>query len=77
MQNHTTRELLTALQYLLIGLVSLVVVQQWFGQRSSLWQMVVWTILAGTLSLLRLILFALGEWVHGNKWQTIRRRNWD
>ena len=77
MQNHTTRELLTALQYLLIGLFSLAVVQQWFGQWSALRQMIVWTILAGALSLLRLILLALGEWVHGNKWQTIRRRNWD
>jgi uncharacterized membrane protein YuzA (DUF378 family) len=77
MQNHTTRELITALQYLLIGLVSLLIVQQWFGQQPPLWQVIVWTMLTGTLSLIRLILLALSEWVHGNKWQKIRRRNWD
>lgn len=77
MQNHTTREILTALQYLLIGLAALAIMQQWFSHWSAWGQMAVWTIITALFSLLRLVLFALSEWVQGNRWQTIRRRNWD
>lgn len=80
MQNHTTREILTALQYLLIGLAALVMIQQWqqrYGQRSPLWEMAAWLIVAGGLSLLRIIIILFIEWVRGNRWQSIRRRNWD
>jgi hypothetical protein len=77
MQNRTLRELLTAFQYLLIGIIALGVIQRWFSQRPQWVQMLVWMFIAGGLSLLRLFILALSEWVHGNKWQTIRRRNWD
>ncbi len=68
---------MTALQYLLIGFLALVILQQWFGQRSQLWQLAAWIILAGGLSLLRIFILVLIEWVRGNRWQSIRRRNWD
>lgn len=77
MQNHTTREILTALQYLLIGFVALVILQQWFNQRPVIWQLGLWIILAGGLSLLRIFILVFIEWVRGNRWQSIRRRNWD
>ena len=77
MYNHTTREILTALQYLLLGFVALAIVQQWFGQRPPLWQLGLWVILAGGFSLLRIFLLGFVEWVRGNRWQSIRRRNWD
>ncbi len=77
MQNHTTREIMTALQYLLIGFLALIILQQWFGQRPQLWQLAAWIILAGGLSLLRIFILVLIEWVRGNRWQSIRRRNWD
>ena len=77
MQNRTFRELLTAFQYFLIGLIALGVVQHWFSQRQQWVQMLVWMLIAGGLSLLRLFILALSEWMQGNRWQTIRRRNWD
>lgn len=77
MQNHTTREILTAFQYLLIGFVALVILQQWFSQRPQLWQMGLWIMLAGGLSLVRIFILVFVEWVRGNRWQSIRRRNWD
>ncbi len=77
MYNHTTREILTALQYLLIGFIALVILQHWFGQRPQIWQLGLWTILAGGLSLLRILILVFVEWVRGNRWQSIRRRNWD
>ena len=77
MYNHTTKELLAALQYLLIGLLALAITQHWFGHWPSLWQILVWVICDGALSLLRIFMFGLNEWVRGNRWQTIRRRNWD
>jgi hypothetical protein len=40
-------------------------------------QMLVWTLIMGGVSLLRLFILALSEWLQGNRWQTIRRRNWD
>jgi hypothetical protein len=77
MQNRTLHELLTAFQYLLIGLIALGTTQRWFSLRPQWMQMLVWTLVMGGLSLLRLFILALGEWVRGNRWQTIRRRNWD
>lgn len=77
MQNRALHELLTAFQYLLIGLIALGVVQRWFSQQPQWMQLVVWASITGGLSLLRLFILALGEWVRGNRWQTIRRRNWD
>ncbi len=77
MQNRTLHELLTAFQYLLIGFIALGVTQRWFSQRPQWMQMLVWTLIMGGLSLLRLFILALSEWVQGNRWQTIRRRNWD
>ena len=77
MQNRTLHELLTAFQYLLIGFIALGVVQRWFSQRPQWMQMLVWTLIMGGVSLLRLFILALSEWLQGNRWQTIRRRNWD
>ncbi len=77
MYNHTTKELLTALQYLLIGLLALAIMQYWFSEWPLVRQMLAWAICAGALSLLRIFLFALHDWIRGNRWQTIRRRNWD
>lgn len=68
---------MTALQYLLIGFVALVILQQWFSQRPQIWQLGGWIILAGGLSILRIFILVLIEWVRGNRWQSIRRRNWD
>jgi hypothetical protein len=77
MQNRTLHELLTAFQYLLIGFIALGVIQRWFSQRPQWMQMLVWTLIMGGVSLLRLFILALSEWLQGNRWQTIRRRNWD
>jgi len=74
---HTAREILTTFQHLVIGLVALVVVLQWYAPLALLWQILVWIIVAGGLSLLRIILIVATEWFRDTRWQTIRRRNWD
>ena len=75
--NHTTREILSAFQYLLIGLIALGIVLRWYGHHTALWQMLAWFIIAGGATLLRIILAVAGEWFRDTRWQSIRRRNWD
>jgi hypothetical protein len=75
--NHTTREILTAFQYLIIGLIALGIVLRWYGQYAPYWQMLVWLIIAGGATILRLILMVGSEWFRDTRWQSIRRRNWD
>ena len=77
MQGNTRRELLSGFQYLLIGLIALGATLRWFGHRSGAQQMLVWTIIALMLSLVRLIILSLSEWTRRNQWQSVSRRNWD
>jgi hypothetical protein len=74
---HTTREILTALQYLAFGLVAFCVVLRWFSHYSFYWQILAWLIMAGGASLIRIILLVATEWFSATRWQSIRRRNWD
>jgi hypothetical protein len=75
--NHTTREILSTLQHLVIGLLALGVVLQWYSQYAPYWQVLVWLIIAGGASLLRIIFLVATEWFRDTRWQSIRRRNWD
>ena len=75
--NHTTREILTALQYLLIGLIALGIVLRWYGHYAPYWQMLAWAIIAGGVGIVRLVLLFASEWFRDTRWQSIRRRNWD
>jgi hypothetical protein len=75
--NNTTREILTAFQYLLMGLIALGTVLRWYGSYPPYWQMIVWLIAAGGMSIIRIIILFATEWFRDSRWQTIRRRNWD
>ena len=77
MQIHTKREFLSAAQYLLIGIIAEGVALTWFIHRSPLTQIIVWVVVAGVLSFVRLIILYFSEWMLGEQWRTIRRRNWD
>jgi hypothetical protein len=77
MQGNTRRELLTAFQYLLIGLIALGATQRWFGHRSGALQMLIWTGIAAVLSFARIVILSLSEWTRRNQWQSVSRRNWD
>lgn len=74
---HTVREILTALQYLAFGLVAFFVTVRWFSQYSFYWQVLIWLMLAGGASLLRILGLVAMEWFSATRWQSIRRRNWD
>ena len=53
------------------------IVLRWYSHYAIYWQMLVWLIIAGAASLVRLILLFANEWFRDSRWQSIRRRNWD
>lgn len=76
MYTSNKRELLTGIQYLMIGIIAEGSVIRWFGQRSPLQRMLLWLAIAGALSVLRFFILALSEWTRKDDWQSVSRRNW-
>jgi hypothetical protein len=76
-QDTLKREFLTAVGYLLIGLVSLGAVFHWFpgaGQAKMMW---LWLLIAAVLSIIRLVIIHTVNWFRRDEWQSVsRRRNW-
>lgn len=76
MYSNNIRELLTGLQYLLIGIIAESCVILWFSQRPPALQVAIWTGIAAVLSVLRFIILAFTDWTRKNDWQNVSRRNW-
>ncbi len=76
MHSSTRRELLTGLQYLLIGIIAQCSVVQWFGGKDFSVQLLVWTAVFTGLGLVRLIILFLSDQFRRDQWQTISRRKW-
>ena len=71
------RELLTGLEYLLIGVIAIGAVLRWFSEHSPLVQMLSWTTIAIMLGLLRFIILYASEWFRRDQWRSVsRRREW-
>lgn len=76
MYTSNKRELLTGIQYLMIGIVAEGSVLRWFNQRPPLQQMLAWLAIAGALGVIRFLVLALSEWTRKDDWQSVSRRNW-
>jgi hypothetical protein len=76
MHSNTIRELLTALQYLLIGIIAESCVILWFDQKSIGQRLAIWAAIAASLSAIRFVVLAFSEWTRKNDWQNVSRRNW-
>lgn len=82
MRIRARREILVGLQYLLIGIIaeltSEMAVGRWFrGERPDLFrQVVLWSLIAIALGLIRLAIVVLATVLRRDQWQTISRRNW-
>jgi len=76
MYSNNIRELLTGLQYLLIGIIAESCVILWFSQRPPALQVAIWTGIAAMLSVVRFIILAFTDWTRKNDWQNVSRRNW-
>lgn len=70
------RELLTGIQYLLIGVIAECIVIRWFGQRPPTQRILLWLAFAGVLSIVRFFILSLSEWTRKDDWQSVSRRNW-
>jgi hypothetical protein len=70
------RELLTGIQYLMIGIIAEGSVIKWFGHRSPIQRILVWLAIATVLSILRFLVLSLSEWTRKDDWQSVSRRNW-
>jgi len=70
------RELLTGIQYLLIGLIALGAVIHWFDQKPAIYRMLIWLAIAAAMSIIRYIVLSLSEWTRKDDWQKVSRRNW-
>ena len=70
------RELLTGLQYLLIGIIAESCVMLWFDQRPPAQRMGIWVVIVSALGIVRFIILAFSEWTRKNDWQNVSRRNW-
>lgn len=77
MQGNNRHELFTGFQYLLIGIIAEAATLRWFGHRSAIQQLLVWTLIACVLILVRIFIVSLSEWTRRNQWQSVSRRNWD
>ena len=77
MQGNSKRELLTGLQYLLIGVIAEVATIRWFNHRTAYIQLLIWAGIAVGLGLVRFFVLSLSEWTRRNQWQSVSRRNWD
>jgi hypothetical protein len=76
MYSSPKREMLTGLQYLLIGFIALCVVFRWFSGRPPIQQMLVWGLIAAAMSFVRFIIIFFSEWMRRDQWKTVSRRNW-
>ncbi|MEO6725439.1 MAG: hypothetical protein ABIU20_09110 [Blastocatellia bacterium] len=75
---HTSNksELLSGIQYLMIGIIAEGSVIRWFSQRPPMQRMLVWVMIAGVLSILRFVVLAMSEWTRRDDWQSVSRRHW-
>jgi hypothetical protein len=76
MHTSNKRELLSGIQYLLIGMIAEGAVLRWFDQRSPMQRMLTWVAIAAGLSLARFLILAMAGWTRKDDWQTVSRRNW-
>jgi hypothetical protein len=77
MHSSPKRELITGLQYLLIGFIALCIVFRWFSGRPPIQQMLVWVVMAAAMSFVRFIIIFFSEWMRRDQWKTVSRRNWN
>jgi hypothetical protein len=76
MHSSTKRELLTAFQYLLIGIIAQGVVLVWFGDRPDRQKMIVWIVVALGLGFARFLILGISGLYRRNQWMSVSRRNW-
>ena len=76
MHTSNKRELLSGIQYLMIGIVAEGSVIRWFSQRPPTQRMLIWVAIAGVLGILRFLILALSEWTRRDDWQSVSRRHW-
>ena len=82
MRSMARREILTGLQYLLIGILAEILAERtltkWFpGERPDLLMKVIaWSLIACSLGLIRFVIIVLANMLRRDQWQTISRRNW-
>ncbi|MGH9838748.1 MAG: hypothetical protein ACREEM_08190 [Blastocatellia bacterium] len=76
MQGTTKRELLTALQYFLIGVIAQGVVLVWFNDRPIRQKMLVWIVVAIGISIARFLILGVSGLYKRNQWMSVSRRNW-
>jgi hypothetical protein len=77
MHSETKHELLGALQYFLIGIIAEGSVIRWFDKNTGGEQMMIWIVIAFTLSVLRIVILFYAAWFRGAEWRSISRRRWD
>lgn len=76
MYTSNKRELLTGIQYLLIGVIAECIVIRWFGRRPPVQQVLLWLAVAAVLGIVRFLILSLSEWTRKDDWQSVSRRNW-
>jgi hypothetical protein len=76
MYTSNKRELLTGIQYLMIGIIAEGVVIHWFSQRPPIQRILLWLAIATVLSIVRFLILSLSEWARKDDWQSVSRRNW-
>lgn len=76
MYTSNKRELLTGIQYLMIGIIAEGVVIRWFSQRPPIQRILLWLAIATILSIVRFLILSLSEWTRKDDWQSVSRRNW-
>lgn len=77
MRNRAKHEILTGIQYLIIGIIAEVAVARWVGRDGDVVkQVIAWFLVAATLTILRLAVIILVGALRRDQWQTISRRNW-
>jgi hypothetical protein len=78
MRNRAKHEILTGIQYLLIGIIAEVAVTRWVGRDGgdAVKPVAAWFLIAATLTILRLAVIILVGALRRDQWQTISRRNW-
>jgi NhaP-type Na+/H+ or K+/H+ antiporter len=77
MNSNTRRELLTGLQYLLIGIIAEGAALRWFSQDGAAWQLLVWISIALGLSIVRFLVLFFSDWWRTDQGMSISRRRWD
>ncbi|MBK7599566.1 MAG: hypothetical protein IPL01_21050 [Acidobacteria bacterium] len=77
MHSETKHELLGALQYFLIGIIAEGSVIRWFDKNTGGEQMMIWIVIAFTLTVLRIVILFYAAWFRGAEWRSISRRRWD